>query len=68
MQPGIVGISGRWATVDPARIAFQATVPPVADIEWRVSQNEVGTQVAVLVANKGVRRFTTEVEIDTTDR
>ncbi|MNL38649.1 hypothetical protein D3C87_1608780 [compost metagenome] len=45
LQPGVVGIALRRRTVGPAWITVQASMPPVADIERRVGQDEVGAQV-----------------------
>ncbi|MNF95295.1 hypothetical protein D3C84_780400 [compost metagenome] len=67
LQPGIVGITRRWAAVNPARVTFEAAVPPVADVERWVSQHKVSTQVAVLVTNKSIRRLAAEVEVDAAD-
>ena len=64
LQPGVVGVAGRRLAVFPARVAGQAAVPPVADVERRVGQDEVGAQVRVLVAGEGVAGFAAEVEVD----
>ncbi|MCY1296253.1 hypothetical protein D9M70_456280 [compost metagenome] len=43
-------------------------MPPVADIERRVGQHEVGAQITVLVADKGIRRLLAQVEVDPANR
>jgi hypothetical protein len=42
-------------------------VPPVADVEGRVGQDEVGAQVGVLVAGEGVGGLAAQVEVDAAD-
>ena len=64
LQPGVVGVAGGRGAVHPARVAFQAAVPPVADVERRVGQDEVSAQVGVLVLDEGVGRFAAQVEVD----
>ncbi len=39
-------------------------MPPVADVERRVGQDEVGPQVGVLVPGEGVGGFSAQVEVD----
>ena len=64
LQPRVVGVALRRRAVLPARVAFEAAVPPVADVEGRIGEDEVGAQVRVLVAHEGVGRFAPEVEVD----
>ena len=64
LQPGVVGVALRWVAVVPAGIALQAAVPPVADVERRVGQDVVGSQVSVLVAGESVGGFAAQVEIN----
>jgi hypothetical protein len=52
LQPGVVGVALRRGAVHPARIAFQAAVPPVADVERRVGEHKIGAQIGVLVAGE----------------
>ena len=67
MQPGVVGVALGWVAVVPAGVAFQAAVPPIADVEGRVGKNEVGPQIGVLVAVKGVGRLFAKVEVHAPD-
>jgi len=64
LQPGVVGVAGGRRAIHPARIAFEAAVPPVADVEGRVGEYEVGPQVGMLVAGEGVGGFLAQIEVD----
>src|SRR5690606_20719566 len=52
------------AAIFPANIALQAAVPPVADAEWWVGEDEVSTQIWVLVAREGICGFFAQVEVN----
>ena len=68
LQPGVVGVACGWVAVLPAGVARQAGVPPVADVERRVGEDEVSPQVRKLVAREGVGRLTAEVEVNAANR
>jgi hypothetical protein len=67
LQPGVVGVALGRVAVNPAGVALQAAVPPVADVERRVGEDEVGPQVRVLVAGEGVGGLFAQVEVDAAD-
>jgi len=67
LNPGVVGVAhGRFA-VSPALVAAQQLARPVADVEGRVSQNEVGLEVGVQVAEERVSRLFAEPGLDAVD-
>jgi len=67
LDPGVVGVTdGRFA-VDPALVAAEKLARPVADVEGRVGEDEVGLEVGVLVAEERVGRLLAEPGLDAVD-
>ena len=54
LQPGVVGVACRGRAVFPADIVAEAVAAPVAHVEGRVGEDEIGLEVLVQVAMEAV--------------
>ena len=54
LHPGEVGVARRRHAVLPALVVAQALAAPVADVEGRIGEDEVGLEVGVAVVVEGV--------------
>ena len=63
LNPSVVGVVNRWDTVFPAGVLMQAFAAPVAHVEWRIGENEIGPQVFVQVVMKAVRMLATKIGV-----
>ncbi len=53
LDPGVVGISRGWGAVLPAAVASELIPGPVAVVEGRIGDNEVGFEVFMGVVEEG---------------
>ena len=68
LDPGEVGVANRRHPVAPPRIIAQPLAAPLADVERRVGEDEVGAQVRVHVVMKRVAPLRAEVGLDSAQR
>jgi len=68
LDPGEVGVPARWRPVLPAHVLAQALPAPVAVIERRVGQDEIGLQILVEVAVEAAGVLLAEIAVDAADR
>ena len=64
MEPCVVRVAWRRGAVCPARGVGEPFAGPVRDVERRIRQNEVGTQVGVLVVVERVGPLRAKVGLD----
>ena len=67
LDPGVVGVADGRVAVGPAAVAAEELAGPVADVEGRVGEDEVGLEIGVGVAEEGVGRRRAEVGLDAVD-
>ena len=67
LHPGEVGVARRRRAVLPAHVVAQAVAAPVAHVERRVGEDEVGLEVLVQVVVEGVGVVRPEVALDPAD-
>ncbi len=68
LEPGVVGIAGRWHVERPARVLPQPVAAPVGDIEGRVGKNEVGPEVRQFVLVECALVVPADIGIDAAHR
>src|SRR5665648_301776 len=67
LHPGEVGVAHRRRPVLPAHVVAQALAAPVAHVERRVAEDEVGLQVLVLIGVEGVGVVRPQVALEAAD-
>src|SRR5450759_5136183 len=67
LHPGEVGVAHRRRPVLPAHVVAQAVAAPVAHVERRVGEDEVGLEVLVLVGVEGVGVVRSQVALEPAD-
>src|SRR5665647_1973520 len=67
LHPGEVGVAHRRRPVLPAHVVAQALAAPVAHVERRVGEDEVGLEVLVLVGVEGVGVVRPQVALEAAD-
>ena len=68
LDPREVGVPGWWGAVFPAGVVAEAFAAPVADVERRVGEDVVGSQVGVAVVVERVGGPVGEVGFDAAQR
>src|SRR6266568_5929141 len=64
LNPGKVGVACRRYAIFPANVVAQAVATPIAVIERRIGEDEVGFEVFVQVILEGVCVVGTQVSFD----
>lgn len=67
LDPRVVGVADGLVSVGPTLITAEELARPVADVEGRVSEDEVSLEIGVLVAEERVSRLLTEPGLDAVD-
>ena len=67
LDPGVVGVVHRRDAVFPAGVFPKAFAAPVAHVEGRIGEDEIGAQVFVQVVVKTVRMLTAKVSVQSSD-
>src|SRR5450830_665134 len=67
LHPGEVGVTHRRRPVLPAHVVAQAVAAPVAHVERRVGEDEIGPEVLVLVGVEGVGVVRPQVALEPAD-
>src|SRR6185437_10582404 len=68
LYPSEVGIASGRSAILPARIVAQALAAPVAHVEGRICQNEIGLQVFMQVVVESVVVMRADVGLDAANR
>ncbi len=67
LNPGVVGVVHRRVAVFPAGVFPQPLAAPVAHIEGRIGEDEIGPKVFVQVVVETVRMSAAQVGVNATD-
>ena len=64
-QPREIGVALRRRTViRPANIAVELGMPPIGNVERRIGQHVIGAQIGMLIVEKRVGGFASQIEVD----
>lgn len=67
LDPGVVGVTGRWEAVDPALVLAQAVAAPIGHVERRVGEDVIGFEIGMEVLMEGIGVNFAEIVLNAAD-
>ena len=67
LDPGVVGVTDGRVAVSPPLVPAQELARPIADVERRVSEDEIGLEVGMEVSEERVSWLFTEFGLNAVD-